>query len=190
MIYSAVLDACVLHPMPLCDTLLCAAEAELYIPLFSQKILDETTNSLIRRERMDETKAKRYQQCITNTFPDSMIEVPESLTQIMTNAPKDRHVLATAVIAKTDIIVTYNLKDFPKESLQPYGIEAQHPDEFLLNLCEQFSVKELVKIIQEQADALKNPPKTLQQLLNKLNPQVPKLVSRINSYLESYNKSV
>lgn len=108
MIYYAVLDACVLHPMPLCDTLLRVAEAELYFPFFSQKILDETTNSLIRRERMDKTKAKRYQQCIIKTFPDSMIEVPESFIKIMTNDPKDRHVLAIAVIAKADIIVTYS----------------------------------------------------------------------------------
>lgn len=71
----------------------------------------------------------------------------------------------------------------------PYGIEAQHPDDFLLNLCEQFGVKELVKIIQEQADVLKKPPKTLQQLLNQLNNQVPHLVSRINSYLEKEKKA-
>jgi len=30
--------------------------------------------------------------------------------------------------------VTYNLKDFPRTSLAPYNIEAQHPDEFLMHL--------------------------------------------------------
>jgi hypothetical protein len=46
----------------------------------------------------------------------------------------DRHVLAAAIVARCDLIVTQNLADFPREALQPFGIEAQHPDQFLVNL--------------------------------------------------------
>lgn len=52
----------------------------------------------------------------------------------MTNDPKDRHVLATAVHAGAQVIVTENLQDFPAEALEPYAIEAQRLDEFLSNL--------------------------------------------------------
>lgn len=48
--------------------------------------------------------------------------------------PEDRHVLAAAIRCQAGVIVTFNLKDFPQASLQPFGIEAQHPDEFIANL--------------------------------------------------------
>jgi hypothetical protein len=47
--------------------------------------------------------------------------------------PDDRHVLAAAIVGRCDAIVTANLKDFPEDVLAPYGIDLQHPDEFLCN---------------------------------------------------------
>ncbi|MEH2395247.1 MAG: hypothetical protein V7K21_27550 [Nostoc sp.] len=52
----------------------------------------------------------------------------------MTNHPGDRHVLAAAVTAKADIIVTSNLKHFQAKDLAGWEIEAQHPDTFLTHL--------------------------------------------------------
>ncbi|KUO61626.1 MAG: hypothetical protein APF80_11065 [Alphaproteobacteria bacterium BRH_c36] len=43
----------------------------------------------------------------------------------------DHHVLAAAIVARADVIVTFNLKHFPGQYLEKFGIEAQHPDEFL-----------------------------------------------------------
>ena len=54
----------------------------------------------------------------------------------MTNDPKDRHVLAAAVKCRAHFIVTSNLRHFPSESLAEWGVEATHPDEFLLRLYE------------------------------------------------------
>ena len=48
--------------------------------------------------------------------------------------PDDRHVLATAIRSSASIIVTYNLKDFPAKSINEYGIDAQHPDDFITHL--------------------------------------------------------
>lgn len=45
----------------------------------------------------------------------------------------DRHVLAAAIVGHADAIVTFNEKDFPKEVLDPLGVEIQTPDEFVLN---------------------------------------------------------
>ena len=45
--------------------------------------------------------------------------------------PDDRHVLAAAITARCDVIVTSNLLDFPDAAVTPYGIEVQHPDDFL-----------------------------------------------------------
>lgn len=50
--------------------------------------------------------------------------------------PNDRHVLAAAIVSNTSVIVTYNIKDFPEKEINKYGIEVQHPDDFLLNLID------------------------------------------------------
>lgn len=179
MLPLVVLDACVIFPMPLCDTLLRAAEAEFYRLHFSQEILDEATRNLVEKEKMTEAKAARYQAQIKGAFPEAMVEVPEQLVKLMTNHPKDRHVVAAAIKAKAELIITFNLKDFPKESLEPFGIEVQHPDDFLLALCENFTVGALAQIIKEQAAALKRPPNTVKDVIGRLSDQVPKLASKI-----------
>jgi predicted nucleic acid-binding protein len=46
--------------------------------------------------------------------------------------PKDRYVLAAAIVGQADAIVTFNLDDFPEDILRPYAIEAIHPDDFLV----------------------------------------------------------
>ena len=116
--------------MPLCDTLLRAAEAEIYRVHFSQEILDGATRNLIKKRRMTEAQAARFQGNIKSTFPEAMVEVPIELVEAMTNHLGDRHVVAAAIVAQAEIIVTDNLKDFPKAALEPYGIEAQHPDDY------------------------------------------------------------
>ncbi|XWK87311.1 MAG: hypothetical protein U7127_24425 [Phormidium sp.] len=116
---------------------------------------------------MTEQKAARFQQMIKNTFPEAMVEVPEELVAAMRNHPGDRHVLAAAIIAKAEVIVTDNLKHFPKEILNPYGIEAQHPDVFLTQLFDN-DPESMVEVICQQADALKNPPQTVVELLARL----------------------
>ena len=67
--------------------------------------------------------------CLVENYRDLIpsLELPD---------PDDRHVLATAIVTSADVIVTYNLKDFPHENLERYGIEAQHPDEFVSNLID------------------------------------------------------
>jgi hypothetical protein len=59
---SVIVDSCVIFPMPLCDTLLRAAETELYIVHFSQEILDGATRNLVKKGKMTEVKAARYQE--------------------------------------------------------------------------------------------------------------------------------
>lgn len=179
MLPLVVLDACVLFPMPLCDTLLRAAEAELYRPHFSQEILDEATRNLVKKEKMTTAKAARYQEHIKNAFPEAMVEVPDRLIELMTNHIKDRHVLAAAVKAKAEAIVTFNLKDFSIAALETFAIEAQHPDNFLLYLCENYTVEVLAQVVRQQAEDLKNPPNTVKDVLNRLSKQVPMFAEKL-----------
>lgn len=177
-----VLDACVLFPMPLRDTLLRIAEIGLYRLHFSQEILDEATRNLVKQSRMTQEQAAKYQECMKQFFPESIVEDYESLILLMTNNPKDRHVLAAAVKTKADIIVTSNLKDFPTKSLQPFGIKALHPDQFLIDLFSNYEIDIAVDILKQQVEDLKNPPMTLKELIERLSRQVPEFANGILSY--------
>lgn len=185
MTISVVLDSCVIFPMPLCDTLLRAAEAELYRIHFSQEILDGATRNLVKKGRMTEVKEARFQQMLKNCFPEAIAQVPSGLIEAMTNHPGDRHVVATAVIAQASVIVTFNLKHFQKKDLEPFGIEAWHPDRFLTYLDELFPDK-LLGVIKQQSNDLKNPPLSVLQLLDKLQQsnQISEFVNRIRSRID------
>ena len=67
----------------------------------------------------------------------------------MTNHPKDRHVLAAAVAAGADSIITCNLRDFRREACQPHGVVAEHPDDVLLDMwSREYDV--LTRVLAEQ----------------------------------------
>lgn len=85
---------------------------------------------------------------------------------------KDRHVLAAAVAFKAQIIVTQNLRDFPDHLLNPFQIEAQSPDEFLVSLF-LTGPEKMTNIVVRQAANLHKPPKTVYEVLDALNLHVP-----------------
>ncbi|MEU4773363.1 hypothetical protein [Micromonospora sp. NPDC023644] len=85
-------------------------------------------------------------------FPEAMVSGYEHLINEMTNHPKDRHVLAAAVAADAEAIVTANLRDFPDHALAPYAIEVLHPDDFLCTLLDE-SPSRIADIIADQAEA-------------------------------------
>ncbi|QLE56664.1 PIN domain-containing protein [Nostoc sp. TCL26-01] len=177
-----VLDACVLFPMYLRDTLLSTAEAGLYLPYWSQRILDEAMRNLVLRGKISVEGASNLELVIKTAFPEAMIAaVPWELETSMTNNPKDRHVLATGIITNADTIVTHNLRDFSDEALNLYKIKAQSPDSFLSDLFDEYPDK-IVQVIQKQAQNYKRSPQTCVQLLERLSKQIPTFTSKVLSY--------
>jgi hypothetical protein len=84
--------------------------------------------------------------------------------------PDDRHVLAAAIRGGAQAIVTFNLNDFPPDRLAPFNVEAKHPDDFVLDTID-ISPGAVAKVISEQAAALKNPPRSVGELLDTLRDQ-------------------
>ena len=76
----------------------------------------------------------------------------------------DRHVLAAAIKGNAQVIVTYNLKDFPEETLKPYGIQAQHPDEFITHLID-LDFYRVCRAVRQHRAAFQNPPKSREEYL-------------------------
>src|ERR1039457_4327260 len=118
--YIAVLDACVLAPMPLADTLLrLAEEPAFYVPKWSREILNEVASTLAKFGYSNE-QIKRRIVAMQAAFEDAVITGYEDLVPAMRNDPKDRHVLAAAVRNGAHAIVSNNKRHFPKELLEPY----------------------------------------------------------------------
>ncbi|MBT8225040.1 MAG: PIN domain-containing protein [Dactylosporangium sp.] len=126
----AVLDANVLIPNALCDFLLRLADEDLFQPRWSLTILDEVR----RHVPVPPTAIERRIAFMNAAFEDALVTGYEPLIGQTDNDPKDRHVLAAAVTAGADSIITCNLRDFPLAACQPHGVVAEHPDAFLLDL--------------------------------------------------------
>jgi len=133
---SAVLDACVLVPMALCDLLLrLAEEPAMYRPVWSEQILTEMAKALkTKLRRSSEDVAWRRQQ-MQEAFPEAIVTVPSALLRAVECIPDkdDRHVLAAAIMAHADAIVTQNIRRFPKDCCGKYGVRRQTPDDFLID---------------------------------------------------------
>jgi len=92
--------------------------------------------------------------------PDAIVGGYEALIEGLTLPDADdRHVLAAAIVANVDIIVTLNLKDFPPDHLMPYGIDVQHPDAFLTQLYD-LDEGHFLQSVRRCRQRLKNPEKT------------------------------
>lgn len=177
--FIVLLDANVLFPFSLRDTLLRAAAAGFYQVRWSSRILDEMTRNLVSTGAMPEAKAERLRAIMEREFPEAEVTGYAHLIAAMRNHEKDRHVAAAAVKASAQVITTANLKDFGE---LPEGIEAQSPDVFLCNLFDLDPVG-FVELLREQAADLINPPMTLEELLGRLARVVPDLAAAVREHV-------
>lgn len=175
----AVLDADVLFPMILRDTLLRVAAAGCFRVYWSAKILDEVSRNLIDQHRMDASKAASLMQAMEAAFPDAMVQGWETLEAKMPNHPKDRHVAAAAKKAGAGIVVTLNLKDF---STMPDGIVAMSPDVFLTERL-KYDADPVLVALHKQAAGYRNPATTTVDLVDWLAKVVPDFSSAVNAVL-------
>jgi predicted nucleic acid-binding protein len=181
--YGAVLDACVLICAPVRDTLLRAAALDLYRPQWSEQILNEVTRNLIENAMVSAAQATHLIAELRLAFPEAEVTGHEYLIASMTNHPKDRHVVAAAVEAGAQIIVTFNRRDFPTTALAPHSVEMQHPDEFLTDNLFRLDPDSFARIVIEQAADLRKPPVTLSDLQTLLETHVPRFATRVRQYL-------
>jgi hypothetical protein len=80
--------------------------------------------------------------------------------------------------------VTYNLADFPVETLARFDVEAMHPDDFLVSHLDQ-AAGMVCAAVKRQRESLRNPPKTAQELLATLESQgLTQSVSRLTQYID------
>lgn len=132
--YTAILDANVLYPFLLRDTLMSLAVADFYRARWTVAIHSEWIRNLSAKSPGIASKLPGIVQLMNDAVPDCLVTDYEQLVDcIELPDPDDRHVVAAAIVGHADAIVTFNTKDFPAAVLAPYEIEVQHPDDFVMN---------------------------------------------------------
>lgn len=170
-----ILDTCVLVPVSLCDSLLRLAESGLYIPRWSSETRTELERALVSKIGLTEEKARKRVGKMHEHFSDALVRGYEPRMTAMTNPEKDRHVLAAAVEAGAELIVTLNLRDFPESAVAPLGVEAKHPDAFLIALYD-LSPQIVTHTLDEQASAIGRSTSELLNTIERVTPDFAELV--------------
>lgn len=184
-IFAAVLDACVMVPVVLCDTLLRLAEEQLYRPIWSDRILNEATDAILRiHPEIDGSAISRRVIYMNEAFPGARVQAFAQIeVGLQLPDPDDRHVVAAALRARADAIVTANLRDFPVDTMRSLELEVISPDDFLMSQLDMRSAV-VMEALSAQAAATRNPQRSLDDVLTALSKAgVPGFVDEVRSRL-------
>jgi predicted nucleic acid-binding protein len=168
----ALLDANVLYPAPLRDTLMHLA-VNVPVPVrWSEQIQAEWTRRLLEaRPDLNPIRLERTVQQMNRAVPAALVTGFEPLIeQLDLPDVNDRHVLAAAIHGGASVIVTNNIKDFPSAVLRKHGLVARKPDPFIMGLVEQ-APKAVLEAIRLQHANLKNPPASKPDFFQTLESQ-------------------
>jgi predicted nucleic acid-binding protein len=182
---TAFYDASVLYPSELRNLLMHLALAGLYRAKWSAAVHEEWITALLRRRPdLSREKLERTRMLMDKHASDALVTGYEDLIDgLQLPDPDDRHVLAAAIHGQADVIVTLNLRDFPSKTLSQFGIEPQHPDEFILRWLD-LAPGIVAAAARDHWESLKNPPKTVEEYFHALDLQgLSKTVSVLREYL-------
>lgn len=152
---------------------------------WSERIHDEwIQNVLANRPDLRAEQLARTRHLMNAHTLDAVVTEFEPLIPTLTLPdPDDRHVLAAAIKGRAEVIVTYNLRDFPAETLTPYGLEALHPDAFITQLLD-LDASTVCLAVNRQRASLHNPSKTVQQMFDLYtNQRLVDTVARLHAFV-------
>lgn len=132
---TVLFDANVFFGARLRSITLFLAETDLFLARWTEKINDEWIRNIHRKQAIPLERLERLRALVNRSVPDCLVTDFETLeASFNLPDPDDRHVLAAALKARADMIVTFNIKDFPDLLLDSLGLQVKHPDEFLLEM--------------------------------------------------------
>ena len=161
MPFVVVYDANVLYPSTLRDLLIRVAQAGLVQAKWTDRILDEVFDALREnRPDLEPQNLARTRGLMNSAVRDCLVSGYEPLIEsVQLPDPDDRHVLAAAIKARAQLIVTNNLKDFPSVTLEAWDMEAKSPDDFILDQID-LNREAVHSAVQRIADSRAKPPAT------------------------------
>lgn len=178
-------DANALYPLYLRDLLLHLAEKGLYEVRWTDQILQEAARNI--KKRLPEERHDRIDRMVAKmneAFNEARVIGYEDLIPAMRNHPKDRHVLAAAVKADVDVVVTENKKDFPRNACDQYDIEVLTPDGFLMCQWSLWDPVVFCTILEELIHSYSKPSYSLGEIANKRwNTAAPEFSNAVVQYV-------
>lgn len=162
------------------------ALTDLFRAKWTMQIHEEWMGKLLENRGMKREKLERIRDLINASVRDCLVKGYEPLIKAVLAQelpdPDDAHVIAAAIHSRADMIVTKNTKDFPASVLDRHHIEAQHPDEFIMNQMD-FNEPIVVEAARLCRMRLKNPPCTVADYLKMLERnELPETVSRLREF--------
>lgn len=141
---------------------------------WSARLLEETAASLAGKLRGDSLEdLGHFIKTETDLIRDGLVSGYEHwLPSLSLPDDGDLHVLAAAIESGATAIVTDNLRDFPLEALDPWGIVAVEPDAFLLQCIDANPVL-AVRLVDDAPDP--------ERLLAVLDEAVPETAARLRA---------
>ena len=168
MAFVALYDASVLHPGSLRDLLVRLGQSGLFQAKWTEAILKETFAAIIDDQPELEHRLQRTRQLLADAIPDATVRGYERLIPSLDlPSTSGRHVLAAAIACNAQVIVTTNPRNFPEKEIALYNIEAQTPDEFVINVLELAPAR-VLRIVQDQSKAVTDLETGFDDLLNRL----------------------
>ena len=167
----SVLDANVLFSAVLRDMFVQLALDGAFQAFWTDEIHNEWTRNVLLKRNATPAQLQRTRYLMELHLPDARVENYQSLIETLALPDADdRHVLAAAISARAESIVTFNLADFPAATLRVYGVKAVHPDLFLLKLLDENAAK-VVDSLRKQRQRLRDPPQSVAEFLATLERQ-------------------
>lgn len=128
-------------------------------------------NVLKQRPDLKAEDLERTRSLMNAHVRDSLVTGFEHLIpSIALSDADDRHVVAAAIHGGANLIVTFNLKDFPAEPFRRYNLLVQPPDDFIFDLLDLHAAS-VCEAAANHRRSLKNPPKTADEYLDTLLKQ-------------------
>ena len=166
------LDACVLYPAALRSLMMWLAVHDAIRPRWTDEIHAEwIRNVLANRQDLQPEQLERTRVLMDSHVEDCLVTGYKNLIPtLVLPDPNDRHVLAAAIVAEADAIITWNLRDFPKSSLTEFGIGILTPDQLVRDLLRE-NRDLVIRAMKEHQSSLRNPPRTTADYLDNLAAQ-------------------
>ena len=182
-----VLDSCVLYPAPLRSLFMYMTNLDLFRARWTDAIHEEWMRNVLKdRPDMTRTQVEKIRELMNSHARDCLVlDFEELIAGLTLPDPDDRHVLAAAIKSGAEAVVTFNLKDFPSETLRAFGVDARHPDDFIVDLLDTAPAI-VCRAAGMQRASLKRPPLSVDDYLAALERQnLPRSVARLRERADS-----